>query len=80
MAELKVEGELGLVRDTTTNAIINKDRKAWREFKARRAQQKAKDNTIESLQNEVSELKSMVEALMKTQKPKTTTRSRNKSE
>lgn len=78
MAELKVEGEPGLVRDTTSKAIINKDRKAWREYKARRAAARQKDATIESLQNEVSELRQMVNDLINA-KPKTT-RSKTKSE
>jgi cell division protein FtsB len=76
MAELKVEDAPGLVRDTASNAIINKDRKAYQEFKARRRVQKAKDAELEELKNEVNELKELVKSLVK---PKTT-RSKTKSE
>lgn len=76
MAELKVEGESALVRDTSNNAIINKDRRAWREFKERRRSQKEKDATISNLQDEVDQLKKLVNQLLESQTPAKTTRSR----
>ena len=71
---LKVEGHEGLYRDPSSNAIINKNKKAWLRHKERRNAAKEKDARIESLESEISEMKDMLQMLLEKETPKKTTR------
>lgn len=60
----KVEGEDGLFRDPSTGAIINKDSKAFEQVRAARMRQSLQDNELQKLKDEISELKSMLHAII----------------
>lgn len=80
---LKVEGYEGLYRDPSNNAIINKNKKAWVKHKQRRRALQEKDQRIESLENEVAEMKAMLQQLLEkkpTTRKKTTKSEQDKSE
>jgi hypothetical protein len=62
MRYLKVEGHESLYRDVTTGAIVNTDKPAPRNFS------RTFNNTLEdinTLKNEVSEIKSLLRELIK---------------
>tara|TARA_B100000945_G_scaffold255712_1_gene212988 strand:+ start:1029 stop:1259 length:231 start_codon:yes stop_codon:yes gene_type:complete len=68
---LKVEGHSYLVRDTTTNAIINNDKKGHEQYLAlKRAKSKELDKVkdleddIQDLKSDLSEIKSMLGQLL----------------
>ena len=44
----QVEGEDGLYRDPSTNAIINKDKKAFEQIRASRVRQELQENELQS--------------------------------
>ncbi len=60
----KVEGEDGLYRDPSTGAIVNKDTKTFEQVRAARLRQSLQDNELAKLKNEISELKSMLHAII----------------
>lgn len=60
----KVEGEDGLFRDPSTGAIINKDTKTFEQVKTARLRQSLQDNELKNLKDEISELKSMLHAII----------------
>lgn len=60
----KVEGEDGLYRDPSTGAIVNKDTKTFEQVRAARLRQSLQDNELEKLKDEISELKSMLHAII----------------
>lgn len=72
---LKVEGEEGLFRDPTSKAIINKNKRAWINHKTRRRSEKLKNEKIESLENDVAELKELVKQLIDSKPKKRNTKS-----
>lgn len=59
---LRVEGSKTLYRDHT-GAIVNTDREAYLAYKKRRASSKRKEETIESLGDQLKEAKSEIEEL-----------------
>ena len=68
---LKVEGHSYLVRDTTTNAIINNDKKGHEQYLAlKRAKSKEIDKVqtleqdIQGLKSDLSDIKSMLGQLL----------------
>ena len=57
---LKVEGHSYLVRDSKTNAIVNKDKQGYDSYKnLRRAKGKEKER-LDKLENDVSEIKDLL--------------------
>lgn len=60
----KVEGEDGLFRDPSTGAIINKDTKTFQQVRAARMRQSLQDNELQKLKDEISELKSILHAII----------------
>jgi len=60
----KVEGEDGLFRDPSTGAIINKDTKTFEQVRAARLRHTLQDNELAKLKDEISELKSMLHAII----------------
>ena len=71
MSKLKVEGFDSLVRDTNTNAIINKDKSAYNLAKRRAEEaQRQRDEIrgatreINNLKCEMHEIKSMLKTLL----------------
>lgn len=72
MSYLQVQNAEGLVRDTTTNAIINVDDNAYRTHLARKAQIEARKQQINKqieeidyLKQEMSEIKQILLELLK---------------
>ena len=68
---IKVEGQSGLYKDPTTNTFINRDTSGIREARARKRLriEKNKDEQdlrrkVDSLQDDISELKSMFKQLL----------------
>ena len=53
----KVEGHTNLVRDQTTNAIINTDMKEYRNYKSIQQIKEDEKQKIESLENDISIMK-----------------------
>ena len=63
MKYVPVENSNHLVRDKSTNAIINRDNSGLEKAKARKKARIEKDQKIDKLENEINELKSLIQAL-----------------
>lgn len=61
---VKVEGNVGLVRDNVTNAIINTDSEKIRQAKAIKQARKKQVNEIEDLKRDVNDIKSMLSQIV----------------
>tara|TARA_B100000035_G_C20677354_1_gene412388 strand:- start:15 stop:230 length:216 start_codon:yes stop_codon:yes gene_type:complete len=57
---LKVEGNSYLVRDTVSNAIINKDEKSYDHYKKLRRIKGKERERLEKLEDDVSEIKDLL--------------------
>ena len=64
MTYLKVEGKEGLVRDPSTNAIINVNQDEYQKYLARRNKRTTDEKRIENLENELSEIKRLLTVLL----------------
>lgn len=53
-----------LIRDTSNMALINNNVKAFKAYKKTKLIQTEKDNKIESLENELKELKSIINLVL----------------
>jgi len=62
--KVKVQDHDNLVRDTNTQAVLNTDLTSLEAYKQRRDALRKKDTEVESLKNEVSELKQLVQNLL----------------
>jgi hypothetical protein len=62
--KLKVKDHDDLVRDTQTQAVLNSDLTSLQAYKKRRDALRKKDSELESLKEEVSELKDLVHKLL----------------
>lgn len=62
--KVKVKDHEDLVRDTQTQAVLNSDLTSLQAYKNRREALRKKDNELESLKEEVSELKDLVHKLL----------------
>ena len=62
--KVKVRDNEDLVRDTQTKAVLNTDLTSLQAYKQRRDALRKKDTELESLKNEVSELKQLVQNLL----------------
>jgi hypothetical protein len=62
--KVKVENHDNLVRDTQTKAVLNTDMTSLQAYKQRREELRKRDNDFDSLKNEVSELKDIVQKLL----------------
>ena len=60
----KVEGHSDLVRDTQSGAIINNDTTAYQNYIALREQKLREKERIENLEQDVSELKTLLKELI----------------
>lgn len=56
----KIKGKEHLVKDEYSKAVINTDRDAYTLYKRRKAIMQTKNNEIQQLKSEVSELKIMM--------------------
>jgi archaellum component FlaC len=62
--KVKVKDHDNLVRDMQTQAVLNNDLTSLDAYKKRREALRKKDNELESLKEEVSELKDLVHKLL----------------
>lgn len=61
---VSVEGSPGLVRDKATGAIINTDKSGLDAARARKIAQKQDKERLSKLENDVSEIKRLLEKLV----------------
>jgi len=61
---IKVEGHPNLVRDRKSGVILNINKTELEANRIRKQKQREKDNEIEQLKNDVSEIKSMLNKLV----------------
>ncbi len=60
MGFTKVDGHVGLVRDTRTNAILNINKDEISAARKRKLERRKKEKEFENLKNEVSDIKNML--------------------
>ena len=61
---IKVEGHPNLVRDKNSGVILNINKSELEANRIRKQKQREKNNEIEQLKNDVSEIKSMLNKLV----------------
>lgn len=61
---LKVEGSQTLVRDTSSNAILNTDTATIAAAREAKKFRKSRDNEIKELKNELQEMKDLIKQLI----------------
>jgi len=59
-----VEGHDNLVRDTSTNAVLNINKDEISAARRRKLERKQKEKEFEDLKNDVTEMKSMLQKLI----------------
>jgi len=64
MNEVKIKDEDSLIRDTDSNAVLNSSLSSLENYKARREMMRKKDNEIESLKEDVKEIKQLLKELI----------------
>ena len=65
MAEyIKVEGHIGLARDSESTAIVNTDINAWRAQKIRKENFKRQVEDLNNLKKDVSDIKTLLTQLV----------------
>ena len=64
MMKLKVEGNPNLVKDMRTGAIINIDKNSVKDAKLLKSKMDKKEEEIETLKNDVAEIKSILNKLI----------------
>ena len=62
--EIKVEENNDLVKDTRSGAILNTNTNAYTAFKRRKLYNQQRENDINSMKEELSEIKMMMKTLM----------------
>ena len=67
MKHIKVDGEAGFVRDTNTGAILNINKNEIAAARERKRQRKLKEQELQDLKNEVSEIKELLVKLIEKQ-------------
>ena len=60
----KVEGHSDLVRDLSSGAVINNDRTAYQNYVLLREQKLREKERLDKLENEVGEIKSLLQKLV----------------
>jgi hypothetical protein len=65
MARKKVKENKDLVKDTSTQAVINTNSKAFEQRREQMAKLQTKDAKIEQLEKDVAELKKLIKGLSK---------------
>ncbi len=67
MTRIKVDGEAGFVRDMNTGAILNINKSEIAAARERKRQRKLKEQELQDLKNEVSEIKELLVKLIEKQ-------------
>ena len=62
--KLKVKDHENLVKDTETKAVLNTDLTSLEAYRAHRNKQRQKDNEIETLKEDVKEIKNILQLLV----------------
>lgn len=61
---VKIQDHEELIRDNNSSAVLNVDNQALEQYKARRKKQREKNEEIENLKQDVSEIKSLLYKLL----------------
>ena len=61
---IKVEGHPDLVKDPRSGAVINTNVQAMQTARMRKERMKAKDDRLDQLENDVTEIKGMLEKIL----------------
>ena len=64
MNKLKIENHEDLLRDTTSNAVINNDVSALENYRKRRKAKREMVNDVDNLKNDVQEIKELLKQLL----------------
>jgi hypothetical protein len=64
MEKIKIEGEEDLVRDNKTQAVLNTNNNSLEAYKMRRDAQRNMLNDVNSLKEEISEIKNLLYQLI----------------
>ena len=67
MKHIKVDGEAGFARDASTGAILNINKSEIAAARERKRQRKLKEQELQDLKNEVSEIKELLVKLIEKQ-------------
>ncbi len=67
MRHIKVEGETSFVRDGNTGAILNINKNEINAARERKRQRKIKEQELQDLKNDVSEIKELLVKLIEKQ-------------
>ena len=62
--KVKIKDHDDLVRDTNTQAVLNKDLSSLEQYRKRRETLRQKDQEISQIKEDISELKSMLQQLL----------------
>ena len=65
MAKKKIKENSDLVKDTSSQAVINTNSTAFSQRREQMAKLQSKDNKIEQLEKDVAELKKLIKGLSK---------------
>lgn len=65
MEKLKILDNENLIRDVSTNAVLNNDNDSLMKYKARREKEKELQEQVKSLKEEFSEIKNLLYQLVK---------------
>lgn len=61
---VKIQDHEELIRDNNSSAVLNVDNQALEQYKARKRKQREKNEEIENLKQDVSEIKSLLYKLL----------------
>jgi hypothetical protein len=64
MNKLKIENHDDLLRDTTSNAVINNDMSALENYRKRRKAKREMMSDVDNLKNDVQEIKELLKQLL----------------
>ena len=64
MDTVKIKDEEELIRDKESNAVLNSSLSSLEQYKARRERERQKDNELESLRNEVKEMRELLNKMI----------------
>jgi len=67
MKHIKIEGETSFVRDVNTGAILNINKNEINAARERKRQRKIKEQELQDLKNDVSEIKELLVKLIEKQ-------------
>ena len=64
MSIVKIKDEEELVRDQNSNAVLNSSLSSLEQYRARRNRERQKDEELQSLKNDINEIKQLLKKLI----------------